>query len=397
MTKRPRPIAAGARVDKLRIALVGHLLGDMVFGAERSLLELLAALDPGEHEAVCVFPCASSDYLRTVAKYTKRIHVFPYAWWHGTRRVDPPSVARFERIFRRERVDLVHVNTITLMDPLVAARRLGIPGVTHVRELISHDPDLAAVLGEAPDTIVGMIQDASDFVIGNSDATCRLFGQSGTGFRLYNSVDVDRFDLPIALEPGRLRVGLISSKRPKKGVEAFVRIAIAASRSRPDLEFLVVGPHNEHTEGLAGDIRQEPGPVHVLFVGYVADPVEALRQLDVVVSFSDVVESFGRTITEAMAARRPVVAWDRGAASELVRHAKDGFLVPYLDVAAAVRCLERLADDPGLVRKMGRDGRERATRVFSRAATAPQLKEIYRRVVAAWKGGRREAPSPATG
>ena len=282
------------------------------------------------------------------------------------------------------------------MDPLVAARRLGIPGVTHVRELITHDPDLAAVLGEAPDTIVGMIQEASDFVIGNSDATCRLFGRSGTGFRLYNSVDVGRFDLPIALESGRLRVGLISSNHPKKGVGAFVRIAIAASRNRSDLEFLVVGPHNEHTEELAGNVRQEPGPVNIRFVGYVADPVEALRQLDVVVSFSDVIESFGRTITEAMATRRPVVAWDRGAASELVRHAKEGFLVPYLDVTAAVRCLEELADDPGLVREMGQNGRERATRVFSRAATAPQLNEIYRRMMAAWRG-RREASSPATG
>lgn len=264
MTEHPPPIAPGARVRKLRIALVGHLLGDILYGAERSLLDILAALDPQEHEAVCIFPRANQDYLSAVAKYTTRIHVFPYEWWHASRRVNPAAVAQFEWIFCRERVDLVHVNTITLMDPLVAARRLGLPGVVHARELISHDAQLAAFMGGAPDAIVQIVQEASDFVIGNSEETCRLFGRSGTSFRLYNSVDVDRFDLPSTLEPGRLRVGIISSNLPKKGIETFIRLAIAAGRRRPGLEFLVVGPLNEHTEKLAREVRQERDPVRPL-------------------------------------------------------------------------------------------------------------------------------------
>lgn len=129
----------------------------------------------------------------------------------------------------------------------------------------------------------------------------------------------------------------------------------------------------------------------VRFSGYVADPVEAMRQLDIVVSFSDVVESFGRTIVEAMAARRPVIAWDRGGISEIIRHGKDGFLVPYLDTTAALERLEELADNADLVREMGRNGRERAKELFSREAMAPQLKEIYRRIVAAWEERRAEA------
>src|SRR5262249_42091767 len=142
------------------------------------------------YEVTCVFPAGNGTYLRKVAQHTKRIHVFPYDWWKLDRLSHAPSVSRFERIFRRERVDLVHVNTITLLDPLTAARRLGVPSIVHARELIREDADLAAFFGADPDAIVRTVRGAADFIIGNSDETRRTFGREGRSFRLYNGVDV---------------------------------------------------------------------------------------------------------------------------------------------------------------------------------------------------------------
>jgi glycosyltransferase involved in cell wall biosynthesis len=107
--------------------------------------------------------------------------------------------------------------------------------------------------------------------------------------------------------------------------------------------------------------------------------------LNVVVSFSLVGESFGRTIAEAMAARRPVIAYDWGATPELVRHGQDGFLVPHLEFASALDPLEALADHPARLREMGRNARERAEELFSPAAFASQLNGIYRRILDGWK------------
>jgi glycosyltransferase involved in cell wall biosynthesis len=379
------PDAAVAGPRKSHIMIVGHLAGEQVFGAERSLLELLAAVDRQRYVLSCVLPGRSDAYEQAVARYTTNISVFPYGWWSTARRFDPEATARFEALIRSGRVDLVHVNTITLMDPLLAARHLGVPAVVHARELISHDKGLAALFGDDPSAIVRSVRAASDFIIANSAATHRLYGTGDRSFRLYNCIDVDHFDLPNDPEPGTLKVGIISSNHPKKGIEHFVDLAIIAGRRRPELQFFVFGPRNDYVERLEERVRSEGTGARVHFPGYVADPVDAIRQVNVLVSFSLVAESFGRTIAEALAARRPVIAYRWGAAPELVRHGRDGFLVPYLDFPKALEHLGTLADHPDRLREMGRNGRERAERLFSPDVFGSTLNGIYRHIIEAWK------------
>jgi len=362
---------------------VGHCLGEAVFGAERSLLDLLAAADRRHFELSCVFPGHNDAYLKAVAEYTSDITVFPYRW--SNKESDEDTVARFEALFRDARVDLVHVNTITLADPLRAARRAGVPSILHARELITLDEDLARLLRNDPPGVVREVQAAADFIIANSDAMHQIVYKPGRSFRLYNTVDIARFDLPNELQPERLRVGIISNNGPRKGIEHFVRLAILAGRKRRDLEFIAFGPLTEQVEVLEQRVQGERHPVNLRFAGYAADPVDAMRQVDVIVSCSIVPESFGRTMAEAMAARRPVIAYDHGAAAELIRHGVDGFVVPYGDLELALQHLCMLSDHADLVVEMGRNGRQRAQKLFAPEVFAGQLNGIYREVLRGWE------------
>lgn len=385
---------------KRHVVVVGHMVGDQFFGAERSLLDILAAIDRETYEVTCVLPAASDAYPDAASRDTSHLVVFPYAWWSRTRPVDLETVARFEAVFRKARADLVHVNTITLMDPLLAARRLGVPSIVHARELITHDAALAGLLGGDAGLAVRAVRTASDFIIANSNATHRIYRKNRRSFRVYNGVDVDRFDLPNAPTAGTLRVGMISNNQPNKGIEQFARLATLAARRSPGLEFLLIGPRNDHVAALEAAARAEAFPVNLRAVDYFADPVDAFRQVNVVVSLSLVAESFGRSVVEAMAARRPVIAYRWGALPELVRHGKDGFLVPYLDAARALDHLAFFADRPERVATMGSQARERAERLFSRAVFSRQLNDVYRRILdpsgTPPRGGPRgAAPQPA--
>jgi glycosyltransferase involved in cell wall biosynthesis len=376
------PNASATVPPKRNILIVGHITGDMLFGAERSLLDLLAAIDPAGYEVSCVLPGGSDAYLQAAARHAKNVTVFPFHWWTCAQPFDEQAVAQFENVIRRRRPDLVHVNTIMLSDPLIAARRLQVPSVVHTRELIDADPDLARHFGCEATDVVSSIRAAADFIIANSDTTHRLYYKQDRSFRLYNSIDVERFNLPNDFEPGRLKVGIISSNVPKKGIEHFVKLAILASHRLPHLEFLVIGPRTEHAIDLERVAQAEEFPVNLRFTGYVADPVEAVRQVNVVVSFSIFAESFGRTIAEAMAASRPVIAYGWGAAPELVRDGKDGFIIPYLEFQTALDCLQVLTDNPDRVQEMGRNGRERARELFAPDRFAANLNDIYRQIAA---------------
>jgi glycosyltransferase involved in cell wall biosynthesis len=105
----------------------------------------------------------------------------------------------------------------------------------------------------------------------------------------------------------------------------------------------------------------------------------------VLASFSIVAEAFGRTIAEAMAARRPVIAYDHGAAPELIRHGTDGFIVPYLDIEMALEHLGALADHPERVLELGNNGRQRAQELFAPESFARQLNGIYRQMLKTWE------------
>jgi glycosyltransferase involved in cell wall biosynthesis len=105
----------------------------------------------------------------------------------------------------------------------------------------------------------------------------------------------------------------------------------------------------------------------------------------VIASFSIIAESFGRTIIEAMAARQPVIAYASGATPELIRHGKDGFLIPPADLAKALEHLGTLADSPHRVLEMGRNAREQAERLFSPDVFTATLNGIYRQIFDHWQ------------
>jgi glycosyltransferase involved in cell wall biosynthesis len=70
-------------------------------------------------------------------------------------------------------------------------------------------------------------------------------------------------------------------------------------------------------------------------------------------------ETWGLAVNEAMACGRPVVVTDRvGCAPDLVEP-EAGFVVPADDVRALRRCLNTLADDEALRRRMGRTAQDR--------------------------------------
>jgi glycosyltransferase involved in cell wall biosynthesis len=370
---------------KPRIALVGHTVSEQLFGAERSLLSVFAAIDRSSYEICAVFPRHNESYMNAVRRYAEHVEVFPYQWLSQPPDGDVATISRFIDLFRSWRIDLVHVNTITLVAPLLAARQLTIPSIVHARELIDQDNHLAGLLGHAPADIIARILAAGEFIIANSDTTDRLYRKAGRSFRLYNCVDIDAFDMANDVADGPLKVGLISNNHPKKGLEDFIKLALLAAERRAALAFVVIGPHTDHTEELALLLKREGSSANVQFLGYLSDPVEAMRQVNVVVSLSVVAESFGRTLAEAMAARRPVIAYDRGAAPEIVQHEVNGFIVPPSDITRALTYLETLAANRALLASMGEAGRARAEKLFAPAAFAKSLNAIYAQILETWQ------------
>ena len=360
---------------KLNVLLVGHALGDKLFGGERSLLELIRLIDRDRFNIFCSFPAIYRPFVERIKPFVAGVAVFPYQWWRGSATWTDGFDSQFEDILRSCAIGLVHVNSIMLRDPLIAAKRLGIPSILHLREVIALDQELAEHIGLPAEQIVEEVAGRSDFIIANSRFTQAQYQNSERSFVLYNTADEVAFDMPLRQRTGELRVAMLSSNIPKKGLEDFFAIARLALEQGNYLEFWLIGPE---TDWIKRHFRVHGGcPTNVHFAGYAEDPRDVLREVDVIINLSNFAESFGRTVAEGMLARRPAVVYEYGALPEVVRDGVDGFVVPFRDVNAALQRLNVLAHDSALLERMAESARTRALGNFSRRVGAKILNGIY--------------------
>jgi glycogen(starch) synthase len=158
-----------------------------------------------------------------------------------------------------------------------------------------------------------------------------------------NGVDVPEDVGPEAAPPQILFAGRLSRE---KGVLELVEAARG-------LELVVAGD---------GPLRARVPQAR----GWVThDELELLYGAAAVVACPSRREGFGVVCAEAMAHGRAVVASDVGGLRDLVVDGETGILVPPGDVPALREALERLLADPGLRRRLGAAGRERARDRFS--------------------------------
>ena len=140
---------------------------------------------------------------------------------------------------------------------------------------------------------------------------------------------------------------------------------------------------------LAGTPRQDTPPIGdgvILALNVPHDQVMAAwKGCSVAVVPSVWNEPMGLVAVEAMLVRRPVVASDVGGLRDTVLPGVTGLRVPPGDPGALAAALDRLLDDPGLRRRMGEAGRERARR-YEAAASAPQVVAVFEQALRARAG-----------
>ncbi|WP_244208621.1 glycosyltransferase [Vreelandella andesensis] len=387
----PYPEWQGERTfaNRPTVMLCAHQAGSTLFGAERSLLDVLEAMGELRWNVVVTLPEANNvAYEQALIKRCKALVVLPYGWWQVGKHADETTVAQFEALIACYDINALHGNTAVLHEPYIAAKRAGIPSLVHVRELPAFDESLCELLGAAPDELVKHVHQQADIVVANSQCVVDAFALPDSSSRLAivpNTIDMSPLlALPeVSFTPqAGVRVGMLSSNVAKKGLKDVEEMAKHLDTLVPRVDVVLFGAQTPAIDDLLRRQTQGKAPSNIRFAGYVENPGAALAQLDIVVNLSRFQESFGRTVLEAMAAARPVVAYDWGALSELVVTAENsdastGLLVPFGDSFAAAEQVAALANDAALCRRLGQAARHRAQTCFGATELQKALMKAY--------------------
>ncbi len=187
---------------------------------------------------------------------------------------------------------------------------------------------------------------------------------------------------PVIMLPGRFS--------RLKGQDIFIK-SLELIKEHDFLAVLVgdTGENPPFTERLLSRIHRAGLEDKVKMVGYCTDMPTALALADIVVSATSTEpEAFGRTIVEAMAMGKPVIATAHGGSMETVVHGETGWLVRPLDAADMAAALREALENRERCRCFGSAGRKRVLKNFTLENMCGRTVDLYRQLLVRRRPGR---------
>ena len=366
-----------------------------LYGASRSLLRLLRALDRARFDPRVLLPAEGplATELRAMAVPViifPRLSIITREVFHSWKLPlfllkIPRSVFGVWAILRRENIALVHTNTGTILSAAPAAFLASRPHVWHVRDWFQEFVKYWRVYES-------WMRHLSRCIIAVSEPVAAQFCDRAkvrvihNGFEAAEFAGVDpaagaRFRAEHGLGDG-LVVGCVGRiKLHRKGQEVLVQAAALLAGRGVRAKYLIVGapfPGNEsHLADLRKLVSASGLEAEVIFTGELSDPRPAYAAMDVVALPSAQPEPFGGVVMEAMSMGLPVIATRIGGSIEQVIDGETGYLVEPGDPVELAGKLERLLGDETLRRRFGAAGRVRVAGHFSLDRMVGKIVRVY--------------------
>jgi glycosyltransferase involved in cell wall biosynthesis len=293
---------------------------------------------------------------------------------------DVRACVALTRLFRKRRYDVVHTHSgkAGILGRL-AARLAGVPVVVHT----IHGPSFYAHQNPLGNWLFRWLEQVAEEwttqFVSVADAMAEQYqaaGVTGKFVTIHSGMNLEPF---LQIEPKQdFVVGKIARLFRLKGHGFLFEAASRIVEAVPNVKFLLVGDgiYRERYERWAERLGLRE---RFEFVG-LAPPSEIPRcvaQMDVVVHLS-LREGLPRALPQALAAGKPVVAFDVDGAREVCRDGETGFLVRPGDTAALADAVIRLLQDKALAARMGAQGRALVREQFAEERMVQQIDQLYR-------------------
>lgn len=381
----PSPAARASSARPLRRLTVGFCENGAGYGG--AIISLAAMLERrGPEIEPVLYTSLDTEPYRRLERVAAWRHVAPVALLDAAamkRRGLPlasalenlfnlaPTVLKYYRAFRRDRIDLVYLNNDASCNAaaMVAARLAGLPMVLHARgfhadtrgtrwaiSCLDHCMPVSRAV-EAELLQLGLPAERSTVV--------------------HEGLDLDSFAPRPASEriraefgfsPGQPLITLVGGLIDWKGQDVLLDAAPRILQRYPDARILLVGAAYGRDDSYARTIARrvaEPALAgKVLLLGGRQDVPDILSVSSVVLHASTLPEPFGRTFLEGMALGRPVIASGEGGPLDVIEDGVDGLLVTPRDPGLLADAVLRILDDPALAQRLGANGAIKA-RQFS--------------------------------
>lgn len=203
-----------------------------------------------------------------------------------------------------------------------------------------------------------------------------------------SGVDIDKYQ-PLPEPEGTVTAAFVGRMLQIKGVQTLVEAFRRATDGRadgkePELHLVLAGDCDPENPGsLAPEqLREFASAYGITWLGRVEDVREVWKKAHFAVQPSRGGEGLPKSLLEAAASGRPMVATDVPGCREIAVPGKTGLLVPVDDVGALAIAMLELARDSSLRQHYGAEARRLTEEKFSSRVIGQEAVALYERLIA---------------
>lgn len=348
-------------------------------------VSLISGLSPGAEGSLEPSVRAAGIDLQIISALVRPVHPFK----------DFIALKQLTELFRKQKPDIVHTHSgkAGVLGRL-AAKRADVPIIIHT----IHGPSFGAFQGALANWVFTAAERRAARVTTHficvADAMTQQYLGAGIGTAEQFTTIRSGFDLEpylrtqndpalrakLGLKPGDIVVGKIARLFKLKGHDDLIDVAPELIRAEPRLKFLFLGdgPWRERLEQRARDAGIAE---HIRFAGLVP-PTEVagyIGVMDFLVHLS-YREGLPRALPQALAAARPVIAYDVDGAREVCVTGRTGFLIPPGNRIELTQAIRELSAKTELRARLGTDGQALVREQFPTQRMVDQIHELYLRL-----------------
>jgi len=298
------------------------------------------------------------------------------------------SIYRLVKCFKKEKYDIVHVHTpVAAVLGRIAARIARIPLIVYTAHgFYFHEnmPRIKQTLFVFIEKIIArtctdaiFTQSLEDY---NFAIKAGIVGKKGI-WHISNGIDLSRFDPELVtdtanqnrkgfcLSPDAPVISFIGRMVEEKGILDLMEAFCIVNQEIPEATLLLIGDTLESDrdqlvkQKISRIISENQLADKVFFCGF-RDDIPELLSISNIFVLPSYREGMPRSIIEAMAMGKPVVATKIRGCREEVVNGKTGLLVPVASPEILAKAIITILLDYELAQKMGRCARERALEEF---------------------------------
>ncbi|ORO52759.1 glycosyl transferase family 1 [Streptococcus oralis subsp. oralis] len=371
--------------------------GAEMYGADKVLLELIKGLDSKEFEAHVILP-NDGVLVEALRQVGAQVSVLDYPILRR-KYFNPKGIADYIRSYnfyakqialyaREHSIDMVHNNTAAVLEGIYLKRKLKLPLIWHVHEIIVKPKAISdfinMLMGRYADKIVTVSQAVANHIKQSpfiKDSQVEVI-YNGVDNAVYYPIDASSIREKFDIAQDALVIGMIGRVNAIKGQNDFIEaVEPLLEKNEQAVAFLAGGvfPGEEwRLEELDKRIASSSVVSQIHRIDYYDKTSELYNMFDIFVLPSIKPDSLPTVVLEAMACSKPVVGYNNGGIAEMVVDDKSGCLVKPNRPQELSNAISLLLDSSEKREKFGRVGYQRQKELFSLESYIKNFSELYK-------------------